>query len=214
MGFNKNIWDRHIKAKNKILNKEFNTNEGYVVKVLEYKDRHTVTVEFQDTFKYKTITTTQNIKKGQIKNPYMKTIYNIGYYGDGKYKARINNKKTLHYIKWFSMFNRCYNHKYHEKQPHYLGCSVSEEFHCFQDFAKWMDENWYEYDKMLELDKDLLIEGNKVYSPEACCFIPKEINNALRYDRHNISRMSAIYEEYKDKLPTRVVNALCSLINT
>jgi hypothetical protein len=27
-----------------------------------------------------------------------------------------------------------------------------------------------------ELDKDILIKGNKIYSPETCCFVPKEIN--------------------------------------
>ena len=27
-----------------------------------------------------------------------------------------------------------------------------------------------------ELDKDILIKGNKVYSPETCCFVPQEIN--------------------------------------
>ena len=37
--------------------------------------------------------TYQNIKKGQIKNPYHKSVYNIGYYGCGKYTARNNSKK-------------------------------------------------------------------------------------------------------------------------
>lgn len=213
MGFNQNVLDRHIKSRDDILNKEFKTNEGCTIKVIDYKDRHTVTIEFQDEFKYKTITTKQNIKKGQIKNPYKKTIYNIGYYGDGKYTARINNKKTLHYIKWFSMFNRCYNPKYHEKQPKYIGCSVSKEFHCFQDFAKWMDLNWYDYDEMLELDKDLLFEGNKTYSPYTCCFIPKDLNSALSYKRYDKEYMMKLYVKYKDKLPKNIIDALYIIIN-
>jgi len=28
----------------------------------------------------------------------------------------------------------------------------------------------------LELDKDILFKGNKVYSPEICCFVPHVIN--------------------------------------
>lgn len=50
--------------------------------------------------------------------------------------ARINGIKTEEYIKWFSMFNRCFDEKYQEKQPTYIGCSVSEEFWNFQNFAK------------------------------------------------------------------------------
>lgn len=28
-----------------------------------------------------------------------------------------------------------------------------------------------------QLDKDVLIKGNKAYSPDACCFVSSEINN-------------------------------------
>ena len=31
--------------------------------------------------------------------------------------------------------------------------------------------------KEFALDKDILLKGNKIYSPETCCFVPQEINN-------------------------------------
>lgn len=31
-----------------------------------------------------------------------------------------------------------------------------------------------------ELDKDLLVQGNKVYSPAACLFLPKKINLLIK----------------------------------
>lgn len=145
--------------------------------------------------------TLQNIKNGQIKNPYHRTVYGVGYYGVGKYTARINNQKTEEYVKWFSMFNRCYNKKYQKKQPTYIGCSVSEEFCNFQNFAEWYLNVKYESNYPLELDKDFLYEGNKIYSPSRCCLLPKEINSAINTSRHDVDCMKRLYEKYKNELP-------------
>lgn len=60
----------------------------------------------------------------------------------------------------------------------YAGVSVCEEWHNFQNFAKWFYEqksfhlNW-------ELDKDLVNGSSKYYSPENCCLLPKKINRFL-----------------------------------
>ena len=61
-------------------------------------------------------------------------VYGLGYFGEGEYTARLNNVKTLAYIKWNSMFTRCYNEDFQEKNAHYRGCSVDESFYNFQDF--------------------------------------------------------------------------------
>lgn len=214
MGLNRNIITKSEQAKNEILNKIFVTNEGYEVLVTDYINRHLIYIEFQDNNKYKTITTKQNMLKGQIKNPFHKTVYGIGYYGDGEYTARVNNKKTVEYIKWFSMFNRCYDPKYHALQPKYKGCTVDESFHNFQDFAKWFNQNWYDCDYPLELDKDLIKEGNKVYSSSNCCLIPKEINTALVYKRHDKKHMVKIYNKYKDIVPSSINKELLIIITT
>jgi len=71
------------------------------------------------------------------------------------------------------MLERCYCKKYHTKKPTYIGCSVAEEWHSFQNFAQWFYENSTE---SFELDKDILIKGNRVYSSKTCCFVPAEIN--------------------------------------
>ena len=64
--------------------------------------------------------------------------------------------------------------------PTYRGCLVAEEWHNFQVFAKWFHENYKpEYMQNWHLDKDILVKGNKIYSPETCCFIPVEINLLL-----------------------------------
>ena len=139
--------------------------------------------------------------KGQIKYPYHRSVYGIGYFGNGKYSARANNQKTEEYSKWFSMFVRCYDEKFQEKQPTYIGCSVSDDFCNFQNFAEWYNKNKYECRYPLELDKDFLYEGNKEYSPSTCCLIPKEINSLINWKRHDKAVMKRLYDKYKEELP-------------
>ena len=75
---------------------------------------------------------------------------------------------------------RCYDKKSQEKQISYKNTIVCEEWHNFQNFAEWMENNYNpETMKGWQLDKDILIKGNKIYSPETCSFVPKEINTLI-----------------------------------
>lgn len=117
-------------------------------------------------------------KKGTIKCPYERRYFGIGYLGEGKYKVWENGKITRSYDSWHSMLRRCYSEKNLKKYPTYNGCTVCEEWHDFQVFAKWYDENYYEVEgEKMHLDKDILIKHNKIYSPETCIFVPKLINS-------------------------------------
>lgn len=104
-------------------------------------------------------------------------FYGVGYLGEGDYTYRINGKETLTHIMWRDMLKRCYSEKYHEKKPSYIGCTVDKEWHNFQVFAKWFDENYYEVEgQTINLDKDILNKGNKIYSSNNCVFVPQNIN--------------------------------------
>ena len=89
------------------------------------------------------------------------------------------NKKLIkcpYYSRWTSMLYRCYNDKFHIKCPTYKDCSVCESWLLFSNFKSWMvEQDWKEN----HLDKDLLFENNKIYSPETCIFIPQSINSLL-----------------------------------
>ena len=75
------------------------------------------------------------------------------------------------------MLKRCYSKKCQKKQPAYKGCIVCEEWHNFQNFAKWYEENYYDVDgERMCLDKDILVKHNKIYSPDTCIFVPETIN--------------------------------------
>lgn len=80
------------------------------------------------------------------------------------------------YDVWSAMLCRCYDESKRTKHPTYNGCSVCDEWLIFSNFQKWYKDNYYED---YAIDKDILVKGNKVYSPDTCCFVPQEINNLL-----------------------------------
>ena len=92
-----------------------------------------------------------------------------------KYKTSINNKQTKSYTVWKDMNVRCYQKR--DIYETYKDCKVCEEWSDYQNFAKWFENNYIEG---WCLDKDILKENNKLYSPETCCFVPKEINNLFK----------------------------------
>ena len=85
------------------------------------------------------------------------------------------------YAMWCRMLARCYDPKTHNKQPTYIGCSVCGEWLTFSKFLSWLDTQDYEGK---QLDKDLLIPGNKIYCPDACCFITHRLNTFLKDNRN------------------------------
>lgn len=96
-----------------------------------------------------------------------------GLYIDGKYKQ---TWKCPFYTKWNDMLRRCYSKNYQETNKAYIGCSVCDEWLTFSMFKKWMiTSDWVGK----QLDKDFLIEGNKIYSPETCIFVDSRINKFL-----------------------------------
>ena len=92
----------------------------------------------------------------------------------GAHPLTISGKRTKAYSVWYSMLDRCYLNN--PKAPTYSDCEVCQEWFYFQNFAKWFHEN---YKEGFQLDKDLLKPNNKIYSPETCVFVPKELNCLL-----------------------------------
>lgn len=90
----------------------------------------------------------------------------------------INGKvvKDRFYLTWTNMLNRCYSPKYHETRPTYAGCTVCDEWLYFSKFKAWMEQQDWEGK---HLDKDLLIGGNRIYSPNTCLFVASQVNSSL-----------------------------------
>ena len=143
-----------------------------------------------------------SFKKGNIKCPYEPRTHGKGYLGEGKYKTSKNGKATKCYKTWIDMLERCYSSKCHDKYPTYKRCTVCEEWLCFQNFAKWYHENYYNIsNERMELDKDILYKGNKIYSPDTCVFVPQRINKLfVKCDKNRGSEIIGVsYNEKTNK---------------
>ena len=125
-------------------------------------------------------------KKGNIKCPYEPRACGIGYHGIGPYKIIKNDNKQ---IIWNNMISRCYKNNLN-KNITYQECTVCEEWHDFQNFAQWYDENYYEIpNEEMFLDKDILVKGNKEYGPDTCIFVPRKINNLFTLRQNKRSNL-------------------------
>lgn len=77
------------------------------------------------------------------------------------------------------MLQRCQPGGYHQKRnPSYIGVTVCQEWIEFQDFAEWVTIQ-PGFHEGYELDKDAIDPGNKIYCPDKCVFLPKEVNSLL-----------------------------------
>lgn len=112
-----------------------------------------------------------------------KLIQGVATNSKGDYTARLNGKMTKSYVTWHSMLTRVYCPKYQARQPTYIGCSVTDEWLEYQTFAKWFENHEYS-NRGYHLDKDLLAPDNKIYAPDRCVFVPRQLNSLL-LDRGN-----------------------------
>lgn len=144
--------------------------EAVIVKYINNKE---VLIKFKG-YDQEIPVSVSNLRKGKVKNPMLPKVFDVGFIGIGKYSTA--DKKASQ--TWRSMLQRCYSKEFHILQPTYIGCSVCDEWKNFQNFAKWFYEE-SNFEEGLQLDKDILIQGNKLYSSDVCRFISKEVNNLI-----------------------------------
>lgn len=91
---------------------------------------------------------------------------------------RVDGKQVVrpYYRVWLCMLKRCHSPSFQAKNPTYRGCTVAPEWLCFMAFRSWMEgQDW----ESKAIDKDLLVPGNRVYSPETCVFVDQATNKLL-----------------------------------
>jgi len=153
----------------------YRTNEGYSLKVIDGGSKpNYVTVQIEDWITEKTM---GNIKKGNVKYPFHPSVCGIGFYGT----EEILDKFA--YQKWVDMLKRCYDSKTQVEHPSYIGCSVDIEWHNFSTFAKWIKKYYPRGGNRYDLDKDIRVQGNKIYSSSNCILVPTYLNSFMTNGR-------------------------------
>ncbi|AGH32073.1 HNH endonuclease [Vibrio phage 11895-B1] len=141
------------------------------MEVISNEGSRNVSVRFVDTGNVVTGLQRGNVIRGAVKDTMAPTVEGVGYLGTSR-----NISKLPSYLCWKHMIVRCYSENYHSTRETYSDCEVISEWKNFCNFEKWFLTN---YIKGYHLDKDLLIQGNRVYSPDTCCFIPPSINSLI-----------------------------------
>lgn len=96
-------------------------------------------------------------------------------------QEQLNNRKCMSL--WQAVNKRCNSAAFHKTQPSYADCTVG--FSCYEEFKVWALSQRNFNTPGFELDKDILVKGNTVYSPETCTFVPRRVNQLLvRCVRH------------------------------
>lgn len=152
---------------------------GHEMKCIEYYNAKDITVEFENGHIAYNITW-QNFINGKVRsqgnNSYnihnRNSLYNItDEYG----------KITKEYYTWFHMLERCKDKDWKDKKPTYQECNCCEEWLSFENFYIWLhSQDNFKIWKSLKwsaLDKDILIKGNKIYSPNTCLLVPISVNS-------------------------------------
>lgn len=128
-------------------------------------------------------------------------------HGKGVNDLEINTKKDISYRVWHNMLSRTINELNKSKMPSYSDATICDEWLIYSNFKKWFDDNYIEG---YELDKDILVKGNKVYSPNTCCFVPHEINTLII----NRKRFRGLYPIGVSKSGKRTYKAIVNIRNT
>lgn len=188
MGIKKNLIEKQIIDR---LGEERLNNQGCSMIIIKYNNYNDIIVQFQDKYRAEVHTTYKHFSKGEVKNPYTPSVYGVGMIGS-KYATSINKKHTREYLCWRCILERCYSDLYKNKYPTYQNAVCCEEWLLYENFYEWLhiQPNFNEWlnGERWAIDKDILIKGNKIYSPDTCCLVPQNVNclfvkcNAVRRD--------------------------------
>ena len=133
-----------------------------------------------------------------------------------------NRTKTRPYNQYSAMTNRCIvGGAYQSNQPTYIGVKLSEDFSTFDKWCAWAEKQvgymWTtDNGRIWQMDKDLLMTDEMLYSPDTVCFIPDWMNSCLAsfYSADFMVRkrmINRMFDELFDVLDEKVIEKLLTI---
>ena len=154
----------------------FNSKKYGQIEILKYETWDNVLCRFLKTG-YTTKATIADLRNDFVKDRLSPTVYGVGTLGDKP--TKVDKIHLRQYVFWVGMLKRCYGTSFKKKYDTYVSCEASENFKDYSFFSSWCEQQKGFGNEGWHLDKDILIRGNKVYSEDTCCFVPREINQVF-----------------------------------
>ena len=174
-----------------------NQGEEFEIIGLEYiNEKCYYKVKFLETG-YINNFTMSNINKGEIRDIYLKTIFNSCCLGNAN--ARKDGKPTDEYKIWHNMVTKCFNQN-NKKYKNYgaKGVTVCERWKCFEYFLEDIIkipryQLWKEEPRNYILYRNPSDHTN-TYCLETCTFEHKSVNNLLMLEKRyaNIDKYKGV----------------------
>lgn len=168
--------------------------DGTIWEIIEYTNYSKIKVKIMTDPPWETTVNGGNLVSGSIKNRGKPSLFGIGILGDTDV-----NCYDMRYKSWAGMIKRVYNPHTEQMAITYKDCTVVNEWLRFENYLKWFEQQ--KVQPKWQLDKDLLVPGNKIYGPDTCIFLPREINTFLtnRYNHRGQWPVGVTYHERLNK---------------
>lgn len=152
-----------------------------LMKIIVYNNANDIVVEFQDKYKGRVHTNYYNYKHKSVKNPYHPEVCGVGMVGT-KYPVRLPyGNPVKEYYAWRGILRRCFDEKEKKRNTAYKDVVCCDEWLLYENFYEWLHQQenfdeWLNGDNWA-IDKDIVVKGNKTYSPNMCSLVPRNVNN-------------------------------------
>lgn len=128
----------------------------------------------------------------------------FGATNDLPFIVTLGNRKHPVYSMWDHMLERSLSNTWKQKYPTYKDTHCCESWLIASNFAKFTKGISLHG---LELDKDILVENNKIYSPDTCLLVPQNINKfIINTNKTGTYMLGVTYESDRNKFRARINN--------